>query len=165
MLGCFLLLAATELQTTQRVLLFPSVQLNGYQYTAFMEETARRQSMTHDLRRLTNNESFKSNGGAGGGGSGCSSSLNRWLGSCWGSQTYVTPAWWSLLVRIEMAASARWGAGCHQQLQHMMCMLLFVTALICYPVPAVSALRQIQVRAATTKHRDTVWHPKHNNSL
>jgi hypothetical protein len=77
------------------------LQLNGHQYTAFMEETARRQSMTHDLRRLTNNESFKSNGGAMVRSS-CSSILHSWLGSCWGSQTYVTPAWWSLLVRNNM---------------------------------------------------------------
>jgi hypothetical protein len=79
------------------------LQLNSYHYTAFMEEAARRQSMAHiqDYRRLTRDDSFMSSAGAFhssgviSSSSGCSSW--GWRG-CWGSETYVTPAWWSLLV-------------------------------------------------------------------
>mgnify|MGYP001810494081 CR=1 FL=1 len=86
---------------------FPALQLNSYQYTAFMEQAAARQSMTQDFRRLTRDSSFLSNPGGwisssrltsggydvGTSSSSCCSGIN-----CWGSQTYVTPAWWSLLV-------------------------------------------------------------------
>lgn len=88
---------------------FPALQLNSYQYTAFMEQAAARQSMTQDFRRLTRDSSFLSNPGGwisssrltsggydvGTSSSSCCSGIN-----CWGSQTYVTPAWWSLLVCV-----------------------------------------------------------------
>jgi hypothetical protein len=83
--------------------LYCPAQLNTYQYTAYMEEAARQQSMSQlqDYRRLTRDESFMSNAGAfsslNGAGGSCSSSCLT-FGGCWGSQTYVTPAWWSLLV-------------------------------------------------------------------
>jgi len=77
-------------------------QLNSYQYVAYVEETARQQAVALDLRPLTRETSFMSNAGAGSNSGSGSSRLCCW--SCWGSETYVTPAWWSLLVGLPCAA-------------------------------------------------------------
>ena len=81
------------------------MQLNCYQYAAFIEETARQQSMGNDLRgygalslSLSRQGSFNSM--ACGAMNNSSSSSAEKLQGCWGSQTYVTPAWWSLLVSM-----------------------------------------------------------------